>query len=312
MDEATVDAVRAFNRFYTRIIGLLDEGVAQSPFTLPEARVLFEVGRMGHTAPNAIARTLGMDPAQLSRLHQKLVAQGLLAITPSSSDRRRNQVALTREGDEAVAGLDAASERSVADLIAELSPPERRDLVGHMRAIEALLSAPDDGHAPMLVLRPHAVGELGWLIYRQAALYNSEYGWNGEFESLIARLYADFESAPPRPPKGLWVADDGNGIAGSVYVVPSSDESRTAQLRMLYVEPRMRGQGLGGRLVGQAVAFARGAGYERMILWTQDCLTAARRVYERAGFTLMSEAPHHAFGKDLIGQYWEMALNAKA
>lgn len=300
--------IRAFNRFYTRVIGLLGEGMHESIFSLAEARVIYELGRRSTAiAASELARDLGMDPGQLSRLVRRLDSYGLLSIVPSPSDKRINNLALSPRGEAVYRGFDDASNAAVDALIAPLDAFQRRDLVSAMARIKAMLG---EAGAEPLILRPHRVGDIGWLIHRQGLLYHLEQGWNGEFEMLIAQLYGAFVAAPATPPKSMWIAERGGEIAGSVYIVPaaSPEAEGTAQLRMLYVEPAFRGQGVGKVLVEQAVRFAREAGYRRVILWTQDCLIAARHIYQRAGFTLLREEPHHSFGADLNGQYWALSL----
>ena len=301
-----VAQVRAFNRFYTGVIGLLNEGMHESVFSLAEARVIYELGKRGAPmAASELARELGMDPGQLSRLVRRLDSYGLLSIAANRSDKRVNNLALAPRGEAVYQGFDSASNAAVGNLLAPLDAFERRDLVGSMRRIQAMLA--EKGDAPLL-LRPHRIGEIGWLIHRQGLLYHLEQGWNGEFEMLIAKLYGDFVAAPATPPKSLWIAECGGEIAGSVYIVPAgaAEAADTAQLRMLYVEPAFRGRGVGRVLVEAAVRFSREAGYARVILWTQDCLSAARHIYQKAGFTLLREERHQSFGADLNGQYWEL------
>tara|TARA_R110002020_G_scaffold12525_7_gene45914 strand:- start:7838 stop:8770 length:933 start_codon:yes stop_codon:yes gene_type:complete len=305
VQSAEIAQVRAFNRFYTSVIGLLAEGMHESVFSLAEARVIYELGkRRIPTAASALARDLGMDPGQLSRLVRRLDSYGLLSMAPSRSDKRVNNLALAPRGEAVFEGFDSASNAAVAALIGPLDEFQRRDLVGSMRRIQAMLAKPGD---EALILRPYRVGEIGWLIHRQGLLYHLEQGWNGEFEMLIAQLYGDFVRAAEAPPKSLWVAERGGEIAGSVYIIPAAapEAGGTAQLRMLYVEPAFRGQGVGRLLVEEALRFSRAAGYDRVILWTQDCLSAARHIYQKAGFTLLREERHHSFGADLNGQYWE-------
>jgi GNAT superfamily N-acetyltransferase len=254
-----------------------------------------------------VAAELGMDRAQMSRLVWRLADQGYVTTLPGEGDRRRNTLTLLKEGEEAFAMLDMLSDESVETMLRPLDAGQCQQLLASMQQIEALLMKPQERVA--LTLRPHRIGELGWLIHRQAILYNAEYGWNGEFEALIARIYAEFEEASETPPKGLWVAERGGRIAGSVFVLAAPEDAATARLRMLYVEPAFRGLGLGRMLVDQAVAFARSSGYARMTLWTQDCLASARRIYQAAGFVLASEAPHRSFGKDLNGQTWQLDLS---
>jgi DNA-binding MarR family transcriptional regulator/GNAT superfamily N-acetyltransferase len=306
MDDAIVADIRAFNRFYTRLIGLLDAGMHESPFSLPEARLIYEIGRARGAGHRELAQLLGLDPGYLTRLNYKLIDAGMIASARSMTDRRVSNYALTREGEAVFAQLDHGSNVAAETLIAPLDAAQRLALVKAMRTISSLLGEPKP--ATPVVLRPHRIGELGWLIHRQGMLYNQQYGWNGEFEALIAGLYRDFEALPSTPPKALWIADRGGSVVGSVYVVPADGQPGVAQLRMLYVEPEARGQGLGATLVEQAVSFARGAGYRRLILWTQSVLVPARRIYAASGFTLERSAPHHSFGQDLVGETWGIAL----
>ena len=306
-DPADIAQVRAFNRFYTRIIGLLDEGMHKTMHSLSEARVIYELSKDGVTTGAQIAATLNMDRGQLSRLMVRLIDQGLIATLPRSADGRSTPVGLTPEGRAVAARLNAMSDAAAAEtLLDPLDPFERRDLVGSMRRITALLGEPE---ASTLVLRAPRIGEIGWLIHRQALLYHLEQGWNGEFETLITRIYSEYEAAPGTPAKQIWVAELEGEVAGSVFVLPSTDgEESTAQLRMLYVEPMFRGRGVGGRLVAEAVTFARISGYKRIMLWTQDCLASARSIYQKAGFVLAKEERHQSFGADLNGQYWVLEL----
>lgn len=308
MADATETAqVRAFNRFYTRVIGLLDEGMHQTHHTLAEARVIYELAQAGTTTASVLAAALGMDKGQMSRLLSRLTVQELVENMPSAGDGRSAPIALTAKGRTVATRFEAMSDEAAArTLLDPFTPFERTDLVMSMRRIEALLAEPES--AP-LVIRPHHVGELGWLIHRQALLYHLEQGWNGEFEALITRIYAEYEQAAAAPPKALWVAEQGGVVAGSVFILPAAGEPEgTAQLRMLYVEPMFRGRGIGRRLVEEAVAFSRKSGYRRIMLWTQDCLVSARRIYEGAGFILAREERHHSFGADLNGQYWVREL----
>jgi DNA-binding MarR family transcriptional regulator/GNAT superfamily N-acetyltransferase len=301
-----VSDIRAFNRFYTRQIGLLNEHFNDSRFSLPEGRVLYEIASRGHTTLAEIARSLGMDPGYASRLLHKLVGEELAALTPNPGDRRSNSVALTQDGSLAFAQLDATSNGAVAELLRPLDETQRRALVAAMRTIRTILG--DAMPAAPLTVRPHRLGELGWLIHRQGLLYNQQFGWNAEFEALIAGLYRDFEQAPPNPPKALWIAERNNAVVGSVFVMPSEGREGTAQLRMLYVEPEARGLGIGRMLVDQVVAFSREHGYSRVRLWTQSILASARKIYSAAGFTLVETKPHHSFGQDLVGEIWEREL----
>ncbi|WP_375450131.1 GNAT family N-acetyltransferase [uncultured Devosia sp.] len=297
--------MRAFNRFYTRIIGLLEEGMHSTPYALSEARVVHEIGKRGATTASALCEALLMDRGQMSRLVWRLSDQGLLTSLPGT-DKRSNTLALTSQGDAVRDELDAGSEAAAAELLAPLDLMGRHDLVAAMRRIQTILAGPAPDSA--LTLRPPRIGEIGQLIARQGLLYHLEQGWNRDFELLITRLYADLDSAPDPTTKALWIADYGGDLAGSIFVLPAAGEEGTAQLRMLYVEPTFRGLGIGRRLVDETIRFSRAAGYRRLILWTQDCLVSARRIYQAAGFELVEEERHHAFGADLNGQYWALSF----
>lgn len=301
-----VAAIRAFNRFYTGIIGLLDEGMHKSPHPLAEARLIHEIGKRVTTTAAGVAADLGMDRGQMSRLVWRLIDQGLLATLPHSDDRRSATLALTPDGERLYRQFNELSDGAAAALLAPLNSFLRRDLVTSMQRIHTILAEPNP--AEPLVLRPYRVGELGWFIHRQGLLYHLEYGWNGEFEALIARIYADYVATPESPPKSLWVAEMAGQVAGSLFIVPSAADPKVAQLRALYVEPAFRGHGIGKRLVEEAIRFSRASGYASILLWTQDCLPAARKIYQAAGFILEREEPHHSFGVDLNGQYWRLQL----
>jgi DNA-binding MarR family transcriptional regulator/GNAT superfamily N-acetyltransferase len=306
MDDSLIAQVRAFNRFYTRQIGVLDEHVMASPYSLTEARVLYEIFARGHTRASELARELRLDRGYMSRIQQKFIAEGLLAVTPGVDDRRRAHIALTADGDLAAAKLDANSSAAVEKLLAPLDATQRAQLAAAMRTIRSILGeAPE---ASPVVLRGPRLGEFGWLIHRQGLLYNQQYGWNIEFEALIAGIYSEFERAPDTPPKQLWVAEQNGMIVGSVFAMPSENVAGSAQLRMLYVEPEARGQGIGKLLVEECVAFARKAGYERMRLWTHSIQGAARKLYAGAGFDIVEEWDHESFGKQLHAEIWELTL----
>jgi DNA-binding MarR family transcriptional regulator/GNAT superfamily N-acetyltransferase len=302
--EDDIADVRAFSRFYTRQIGLLEEHFNHSPFTLQEGRVLHEVASRGHTTHGEVAGALRMDSGYASRLIRKLVADELIALSPNRNDRRSASMALTRDGDAAYAQLDTASKQAVAALLSPVEPSRRRTLLAAMRTIRDILG--DDVKPAPVVLRPYRIGELGWLVHRQGLLYNQQYGWNGDFEAMIARIYSEYTVAPETPPKNLWIADRGGEVAGSIFCMPSEGLPGSAQLRMLYVEHSARGLGIGRLLVEQCVAFARGAGYERMRLWTHSIQEAARNLYANAGFTIVEEWDHESFGKELHAEIWEL------
>jgi DNA-binding MarR family transcriptional regulator/GNAT superfamily N-acetyltransferase len=304
MDE--IAEFRRFSRFYTRLVGALDTGHLDTPFSLTEARIIYEVATSGSTSAAEIARAMGIDPAHLSRVIGRLKEQGTLNVEPNPKDRRQGDITLSEAGKAAFATLDAATIARINGLLAPLEPQWRAALIAAMARIRSVLG--DAMPAAPLVLRPHRIGELGWLVHRQGLLYHQQYGWTVEFEALIAGLYRDFELAPPNPPKALWIAERNGAVVGSVYVVPSDGRPGTAQLRMLYVEPEARGLGIGRLLVEQCLSFGREHGYKRMRLWTQSILVPARKIYASLGFRLVDSTAHHSFGADLEGENWETDL----
>jgi len=302
MDE--IADIRAFNRFYTGQIGLLEEQFNDSPLSLAEARVLYEIDARGHTTARELVRALRMDRGYLSRMLRKFADAELTAVTPNIEDRRSNNLVLTNDGDIIVERLNQKSDAAIADLIHTLGPDQRTELVDAMRVIRALLG--DELPASPVILRSLRIGDIGWMTHRQGVLYNQQYGWNGEFEALIAGIYSQYFAAPENPPRNLWVAERDDKIVGSIFVMPSEGIAGSAQLRMLYVEPAARGLGIGKMLVDQCVGFARDAGYERMRLWTHTIQESARRLYAGTGFQVVETEPHHSFGKDLVSEIWEL------
>ena len=280
-DDDQTDAIRAFNRFYTRQIGLLNEHIVWSPFSLSEARVLYEISHLGHTTAADLSRSLGLDRAYLSRLLQKFLALEMVVLSPIPNDRRQNSIALTADGDATVASLNAGSNAATREMLAPLSAPERAELVAMMQRIRTLLgdSSASEG---AVVLRPERVGELGWLIHRQAVLYNEQYGWNAEFEGLIARIYSEFHAAPTtRPaPSGSPIAAARCWARSSSLRTPPGHRRRSCACSMSSLPPV--GVGIGTMLVAQSIDFARRNGYARLRLWTQSVLTSARRIYSAA------------------------------
>jgi DNA-binding MarR family transcriptional regulator/GNAT superfamily N-acetyltransferase len=301
-----ISSVRAFNRFYTRQIGLLDEHIAKSRFSLGEGRVLYEIGKSGPTTATALAQSLRLDPAYLSRILQKFIAQELIELSPNPADRRSNTIELSAEGDRAVEELEGLNDRAIESAIEHVAPADRPALVDAMATIRKLLGK--DAPRLPVILRPHRIGDLGWLIHRQGILYNRQFGWNIGFESLIASIYNQFQDAPSTPPKNLWIAEQNGAIVGSIFVMPSDGLPGSAQLRMLYVEPSARGQGVGTALTAQAVSFARDNGYERMRLWTHTIQESARRVYAAAGFKIVETVEENNFGMEMTGEIWEMVF----
>ncbi len=298
-----VAAVREFNRFYTNVIGLLREGLVDTPYSLTEARVLFELARDGETETSRLRGWLDIDAGYLSRLLARFEADGLVRRTRSPADGRRQVTGLTAAGRAVFANLDARSGDQIRELLAALTPAGRQHLTGAMASIREIIGPPAPPAA--FVLRPPAPGDLGWVVQRHGALYAAEYGWDASFEALVARIVAGYAERGDRGRESAWIAELG-GEAGCVFCMRK--DGATAQLRLLLVEPRARGLGMGGRLVAECVCFARRAGYREMVLWTNDVLHAARRIYQRAGFQLVSSQPHHSFGHDLVGQDWRLPL----
>ncbi len=304
-----VEAVRRFTRFYTRRLGVLREGLLASPYSLTEARLIYELAQRDGATASDLVRELDLDAGYVSRLLKGLESRGLIARRPSATDGRQTLVSLTAAGRDAFAELDTRSRGEVEALLAPLDGAARTRLVTAMTAIEELLDSQAQAR-PAYLLRPHRPGDIGWVIQRHAELYAEEYGWDGSFEVLVAEIAGAFlrDFDPAR--ECCWIAERDGARVGSVFVARQSEE--VAKLRMLLVEPRARGLGLGRRLVEEAIAFARRAGYRRMTLWTNDCLTAARRIYEGAGFKLVASEPHRSFGRDLVGETWALELQRPA
>jgi len=300
-----IAAVRRFNRFYTKRIGVLHEGLLQSPFPLTEARVLYELALREGVTATELGRELGLDAGYLSRILRRFGERGLIRRTPSRADGRQHHLWLTERGRAAFAPLDQASRAEVGGMLAALSESQQRSLLEAMGTLERLLGsrpAPE----PPCVLRRHRPGDMGWIVHRHGLLYAQEYGWDERFEALVAAIVAQFvERYDPRRER-CWIGERDGEILGSVFLVKESEQ--VAKLRLLLVEPRARGLGIGTRLVQECEAFARQAGYRTIRLWTNSVLHAARRIYERAGYRLVQEEPHHSFGHDLIGETWELQL----
>ncbi|UHQ21793.1 bifunctional helix-turn-helix transcriptional regulator/GNAT family N-acetyltransferase [Lysobacter sp. 5GHs7-4] len=309
VETAQVEAVRAFNRYYTRRIGVLREGLLDSGYSLTQARVLFELAQREPVAARAIGDALELDPGYLSRILQGFVDAGLIAKTRSEQDARSYVLTLSALGREAYAQLDRSSHRLTADMLAPLSPPQRDRLLHAFVDIEDALTPQTLPAAQRLLIRERGIGDLGWAIERHGRLYADEYGWNQDFEALVAKLFADFANQHDPQRERCWIAELDGERVGCVFVVRNQEQADTAQLRCLLVDPRARGLGVGGRLVDTCLTFARAAGYARMRLWTNDILIGARRIYEQRGFHLIEQYPHHSFGHDLVGQIWERALD---
>lgn len=314
---ARADTVRRFNRFYTRRIGALQEGLLQSEFSLAECRVLWE---LAHAAPAAgltatdLARMLDLDAGYLSRLLRKLKDKGFVKATRSDADGRHIHLALTAAGQRAFAPIDVRSQQEAQALLATLTDSQQQELLGALTRVQQLLDdTPERAATNTFILRPHRPGDMGWLVSRHGALYAQEYQWDMRFEALVARIAADFiERFDPRR-EACWIAERHGANVGCVCLVQARDddgrpEEGIAQLRLLLVEPSARGLGLGERLVDECSRFARNAGYRRIRLWTNSVLHAARGIYKKAGYELVASEAHESFGHQLVGETWELTL----
>ena len=302
---AYVQRVRSFNRFYTRQIGLLNEGVYNSPFSLTEVRVLYELAYRTQPTAAEMGKDLGLDAGYLSRILTRFQKQGLIGRTPSRADARQNLLHLTARGRKVFKPLDSRSSEEVGAMLGQLADADQKRLAHAMHEIEYLLGSPS-GDRGAYVLRNHQPGDIGWIVHRHGVLYWQEYGWEERFEALVAEIAAKF--VQNFDPKGerCWVAEKGHEPVGSVMLVKESKE--IARLRLLLVEPKARGLGIGARLVDECINFARRAGYQKITLWTQSVLTAARRIYQKAGFEVVHEEGHCEFGYDLVSETWEKKL----
>ena len=303
-----VSAIRGFNRFYTRKIGVVD-GVASSPFSLAEARVLYELAHREQPTATDIRKELGLDAGYMSRILRGFERRKLVTRERSRTDEREKFLSLTAKGRKAFAPLDQRSNRDVEAMLEELSPAARKELVHSAQTIRRLLGDKAGEKVPYL-LRQHQPGDLGWIVHRQAILYADEYGWDGTYEALAAEIVAQFIKNYDSKCERCWIAEKDGERVGAVFVAKASDE--TAKLRLLHVEPEARGLGIGKRLVDECVRFARQAGYRKMTLWTQSILHAARHLYKQAGFRIVREEQHRSFGRDLTAETWELDLRTTA
>ena len=296
--------VRAFNRFYTRKIGVLD-GMASSPFSLAEARVLYELANREQPTATDIRKELGLDAGYVSRILRDFEDRKLVKRERSKKDERQRFLSLTSKGKRVFAPLDERSNRDVAAMLDELSAGERKHLVDAVQTVRRLLGDKAESKAPYL-LRMHQPGDMGWIVQRQAILYAEEYGWDGTYEALAAEIVAHFIKNYDPKRERAWIAEKDGERVGAVFVAKESED--VAKLRLLHVEAEARGLGIGKRLVEECVRFARQAGYQKMTLWTQNNLSAARHIYKQAGFHVVHEQKHHSFGKDLTAETWELNL----
>jgi DNA-binding MarR family transcriptional regulator/GNAT superfamily N-acetyltransferase len=300
-----IDAVRRFNRFYTRRIGALQQGYMGSPFALPQARVLYEIGQRGSSTASELGAELDLDLGYLSRLLQGLKRQGMVQGEAAKEDARRVRLSLTSKGRKAYQQLDSRSRELVAGMLGKLAAPEQARLVGALQVVEGVLEK-NPNPEKTITLRSHRPGDMGWVVQAHGRLYFEERGWDERFEALVAGIAKDFVENLDPSRERCWIAELGGEPVGSVFLVKQNKS--TAKLRLLLVEPKARGRGLGRRLVEECIAFARAKGYRRLVLWTQSNLTAARAVYAKTGFKKVKEEKHASFGARLTGEYWELAL----
>jgi len=300
-----VDAVRRFNRFYTRQIGVLGRGYLDSPFSLTQVRVFYELAHREKTTASELAADLGLDEGYLSRVLRGFHTRGLIGKKTAERDGRQSVLWLTAQGRRVIGPLEVRARRQIGVILKPLSAGEQTRLVSAMESIEGLLGPRAAPSAPY-VLRAHRPGDMGWIVHRHGALYAQEYGWNEEFEALVAGIVATFIGRFDPKRERCWIAERDGQVLGCVFLVKKS--KTVAKLRLLLVEPAARGLGLGTRLVDECIRFAREAGYRTMTLWTNSVLDAARRIYQRAGFRLVDKESHHSFGHDLVSETWELTL----
>ena len=300
-----IEAVRQFNRFYTQKIGVLHEGLLKSPFSLTEVRVLYELAHKEKPVASGLAKDLGLDPGYLSRILAGFKSKNLVDSKPSEQDGRQSVLRLTETGKAAFEPLNGRARDEILSLLSSLNENEQIRLIEAMARIRELLSLRPKTEMPY-ILRPHQPGDMGWVVHRHGILYSQEYRWDETFEALVAGIVAKFIQGFDPKRERCWIAEIEGEIVGSVFLAKESET--VSKLRLLLVEPKARGRGIGKRMVNECIRFARQAGYRKIILWTNNVLLAARRIYETAGFKIILEEPHHSFGHDLVGETWELEL----
>ncbi len=302
-----IDRVRAFNRDYTRRIGVLSENLLGSPYSLTEVRLMYEIAHRPGVTASELGRELGLDRGYLSRILKRFEARRLLLREASSQDARRRPMSLSALGRKTFAPLEQRSRGQIRGMLAALDAHGRRSVLQGIQAIQSAFATPGASHTDLL-LRTHRPGDVGWVIARHGSLYAQEYGWNAEFEALVAEICAAFIRRFDAARERCWIAECYGEPAGSIFLVADEQDRQLARLRLLLVEPEARGHGVGGALIAACISFARECGYRRISLWTQRNLQAARRLYQLAGFERIAEQPHHSFGHDLIGETWQLDL----
>jgi DNA-binding MarR family transcriptional regulator/GNAT superfamily N-acetyltransferase len=306
--ECRIAVVRRFNRFYTRQIGVLRKNFLDSPYTLGEARVLYEISQRRLPTASDIGRALGLDAGYLSRVLRSFEKSGLVERTASARDARRSYLALSMRGKRAFAPLEARSQRDVSHMLGKLGAADQARLITAMNTIETLLGSEGKAMPPAdrYILRAPVPGDFGWIVKRHAELYAQEYRWMAPFEGVCAQIVADFANKFDPKCERCWIAEMGGDNVGCIFL--AKDAHTVGRIRLLLVEPKARGLGLGARLVDECICFARRAGYKKVTLWTHSVLTAARHIYEKAGFKLMRTEPHQSWGPPVVSEYWDLQL----
>lgn len=305
--EERIEAFRHFNRFMTRQVGALREGLLHTPYTLTESRILFEIADSEYVTASDLTMELGLDSGYLSRILSRLEENGLLYKERSEQDGRQRILKLTANGKKAFSLLNERSNNEVVELFQGLSDGEQQQLIHSMQTIERLLNK-NEGlkFSGPYFLRQHQHGDMGWVVHMHGALYAKEYGWDEHFEALVSQIVADFINHFNPEKERCWIAEMNGEIVGSIFVVDGGED--TAKLRLLLIDPKARGLGLGTKLVEECITFSKRAGYKKMVLWTNSVLKEARKIYQRKGFKLIAEENHHSFGKNLVGETWELIL----
>jgi len=301
-----IKAVRHFNRFYTKQIGALNEGLWESPFSLTEARVIYELANRKKATATELGTELGLDAGYLSRTVRDFEKRKLIKKALSEKDARQSILSLTARGQREFENLDQLSSNQIEELLNNLSRVERARLLAAVKTIEELFGAKPKEEKVSYILRPPQAGDMGWVVQSNGALYAQEYGWDENYEALVAQIVADFIKGYDRNKTRCWIAEKDGENVGSVFLGKKSKTA--AKLRLLIVDPKARGLGIGKRLVDECTRFARQAGYKKITLWTNSVLLAARSIYQKAGYELVKSETHHSFGKDLVGETWELKL----
>ena len=303
--EDRIASIRRFNRFFTRKLGVLREGLLHSPYSLSESRIIYEIANRDNLIAAELSKELGLDAGYLSRILDRLEQQGLIQKVHSELDARQRFLQLTKEGEKAFKLLDDRSREEISEMLSRLSEQDQEQLLQAMHTVQQVLGE-ELKYSEPYVLRQHEPGDMGWVIHMHGRQYAEEYGWDEHFEALVAQICSDFINNYDPNKERCWIAEMDGQIVGSVFVVKESEEF--AKLRLLLVDPKARGLGLGTRLVDECIRFARRKGYKSLVLWTNSVLESARNIYRNAGFKLVAEEPHHSYGHDLVGETWELSL----